>query len=305
MRKMKNLIILLYFLSLFSCKKENKTVPDQTQDGIKILTLPLDSKKISYNSKDKNGFFIYDKTFKKNAFSDALSRVYGKISFNKNVDLILIERKAFDDEHTEPVITMYSFDNIKKQKIDSLDLYETMHSEGTAEKRFIIDRNKKVSIYYHSSGYDIGDDGKEILVTENTETMYSISDTGKFTVSQTKNTAPQITPVTETADHDHWEGTYHFEASNRDQIKTRYDIVINSLHDISIRINDGGDKESYSHIEAEILNGDKIKLVFNPALEDEMGIIYIEKSDDTYLISGYPIYFINPGNNEMPLVKEK
>lgn len=104
---------------------------------------------------------------------------------------------------------------------------------------------------------------------------------------------------------DSWKGTYHFEASNRDQIKTRFDITIKSLDDISIQINDDGDQESYSHIKAEILNDDKIKLVFDPSLEDEMGIIYIEKSDDTYLISGYPIYFINPGNDEMPLIKEK
>ncbi|MDM1556373.1 MULTISPECIES: hypothetical protein [Chryseobacterium] len=104
---------------------------------------------------------------------------------------------------------------------------------------------------------------------------------------------------------DPWNGTYHFEASNRDQIKTSYDITINSLNDISIQINDDGDKVSYSHIKAEVLNDDNIKLAFDPSLEDEMGIIYIEKSDDTYLISGYPIYFINLGNNEMPLIKEK
>ncbi|WP_336961355.1 hypothetical protein [Chryseobacterium contaminans] len=104
---------------------------------------------------------------------------------------------------------------------------------------------------------------------------------------------------------DPWKGTYHFEASNRDQIKTSYTIIINSLNDISIQINDDGDKVSYSHIKAEVLNDDNIKLAFDPSLEDEMGIIYIEKSDNTYLISGYPIYFINPGNNEMPLIKEK
>lgn len=102
-----------------------------------------------------------------------------------------------------------------------------------------------------------------------------------------------------------WKGVYHFEASNKDQIKTSYDITIQSLDDISIQINEGGDKESYSHIKAETLNDDKIKLAFDPSLEDEMGIIYIERADNTYLISGYPIYFINPGNNEMPLIKVK
>lgn len=116
----------------------------------------------------------------------------------------------------------------------------------------------------------------------------------------TQNTLPKPTNIP-----DPWKGSYYFEASNRDQIKTSYHITINSLNDISIQINDDGDKVSYSHIKAEVLNNDNIKLAFDPSLEDEMGIIYIEKSDDTYLISGYPIYFINPGNNEMPLIKEK
>ncbi|RXM49968.1 MULTISPECIES: hypothetical protein [unclassified Chryseobacterium] len=119
-------------------------------------------------------------------------------------------------------------------------------------------------------------------------------------VAQAQNTSTKPTAVS-----DPWKGNYHFEALNRDQIKTSYDITIISLNDISIQINDDGDKVSYSHIKAEVLNDDNIKLAFDPSLEDEMGIIYIEKSDDTYLISGYPIYFINPGNNEMPLIKEK
>jgi hypothetical protein len=119
-------------------------------------------------------------------------------------------------------------------------------------------------------------------------------------VAQAQNTSTKPTAVP-----DPWKGSYHFEALNRDQIKTSYDITISSLNDISIQINDDGDKVSYSHIKAEVLNDDNIKLAFDPSLEDEMGIIYIEKSDDAYLISGYPIYFINPGNNEMPLIKEK
>lgn len=125
--------------------------------------------------------------------------------------------------------------------------------------------------------------------------------------NSTENREPttQNNTTKSTTSPDHWNGHYHFEASNRDEIKTSYNIKIKSLNDISIQINDGGDKESYFHIRAEKLNEDKIKIVFNPSLEDEMGIIYIEKSDNTYFISGYPIYFINPGNNEIPLTKEK
>lgn len=132
-------------------------------------------------------------------------------------------------------------------------------------------------------------------------------DNHKAIVQPTENIAVPVQniPIKSIDTPNGWEGVYHFEASNKDEIKTSYDITIKSLNDISIQINEGEDKESYSHIKAEVLNDDKIKLVFNPSLEDEMGIIYIEKSDNTYLISGYPIYFINPGNNEMPLIKEK
>lgn len=107
------------------------------------------------------------------------------------------------------------------------------------------------------------------------------------------------------SDTDSWKGYYHFEASNKDQIKTAFDIDIQSLNDISIQINEDGNTENYSHIKAERIDDDTIKIVYNPSFEDEMGVIYIEKSGHEYLISGNPIYFINPGNGEMPLKKIK
>ncbi|BAP29911.1 uncharacterized protein CHSO_0874 [Chryseobacterium sp. StRB126] len=149
---------------------------------------------------------------------------------------------------------------------------------------------------------------KNLIILFSFLTLFSCKkDNHQVIVQPTENTgAPsQNNPTKSISPPNHWNGHYHFEASNRDQIKTSYDITINSLNDISIQINEDGDQESYSHIQAETLNDDKIKLIFNPSLEDEMGIIYIEKSDNIYLISGYPIYFINPGNNEMPLIKEK
>ncbi|SIS65254.1 hypothetical protein SAMN05421786_101757 [Chryseobacterium ureilyticum] len=102
-----------------------------------------------------------------------------------------------------------------------------------------------------------------------------------------------------------WEGTYHSEAINRDNAKTVFDINIKSLDNISINIDDDGSKESYSNIKAETINKDKIKVIYNSSFEDDMGTIYIEKSDDKFYISGTPIYLINPGNNEMPLKKIK
>lgn len=297
---MKYLVILIYFFTIFSCKNDNIVNAQSHEDKIKTFALPLDSKKINYSSKDKNGFFIYDKTFTKNQFSNLPSRVYGKISCNKNIDLLLIERKPTDDEHTEPIITIYSYNIEKKQKIDSLNIYETLNSEATIEKRFLIDKAKKIHVYENSQGYDITNNGKDTLIVENTETSYAVSDLGKFILSRTKEKSPKKLYVI-----DNWKGVYHFEASNRDNAKTVFDIIVKSLDNISINIDDDGSKESYSNIKAETINKDKIKVIYNSSFEDDMGTIYIEKSDDKFYISGTPIYLINPGNNEMPLKKIK
>lgn len=101
-----------------------------------------------------------------------------------------------------------------------------------------------------------------------------------------------------------WEGQYQFEAANRDDAKTNFKITINSLEDIFILINDDGAKETFSNIKAEQINPDKIKIKYDSS-ENEMGIIYIEKSGNKYFISGNPIYFINPGTREGELIKKK
>ena len=102
-----------------------------------------------------------------------------------------------------------------------------------------------------------------------------------------------------------WRGVYHFEASNRDNEKTVFDIIIKSLDDISVNIDDAGSKEEYLDIKGEKVSENKIKIAYNKAFEDEMGIIFIEVNEDKFYISGNPIYFINPGNNEFPLTKIK
>ncbi|MBP1165176.1 hypothetical protein JOE44_002060 [Chryseobacterium sp. PvR013] len=101
-----------------------------------------------------------------------------------------------------------------------------------------------------------------------------------------------------------WTGEYHFEASNRDEAKTIFNITINSLEDISVDVTEEGIKNTHSRLKAEEVNNQKIKIKYDNSSED-MGVIYIEKSDNNYFISGNPIYFINPVNNEMPLQKIK
>lgn len=105
-----------------------------------------------------------------------------------------------------------------------------------------------------------------------------------------------------TKDKDSWKGKYYFEATNRDSAKTIFDITITSLEDITLTVIEEGVKNKYSHLKAEEVDNEKIKITYDNS-SDDMGVIYIKKSDNDYFISGNPIYFINPGNNEMPIQK--
>ncbi|EJL74232.1 hypothetical protein [Chryseobacterium populi] len=100
-----------------------------------------------------------------------------------------------------------------------------------------------------------------------------------------------------------WIGDYSFSARNKDGLKTGFDINIFTLNNITVKyISDGGKPEIYKNLKSDFIQKDKIKINFNPKYE-EMGIIYIEKLDNEYYISGSPIYYINPGSDDMPLKK--
>ncbi|MFC0427618.1 hypothetical protein [Chryseobacterium scophthalmum] len=102
-----------------------------------------------------------------------------------------------------------------------------------------------------------------------------------------------------------WSGNYSFSAKNRDDLKTSFNINIIKLDNITVKyISDDGKPEIYKNLKSNFVQKNKIKINFNPKYE-EMGIIYIEKVENEYYISGSPIYFINPGNDEMPLRKVK
>ena len=75
-------------------------------------------------------------------------------------------------------------------------------------------------------------------------------------------------------------------------------INIIKLDDITvIYVSDGEKPETFKKLKSRLIQKNKIEINFNPQYK-EMGIIYIEKKDEEYFISGSPIYFINPGNNE-------
>ncbi len=102
-----------------------------------------------------------------------------------------------------------------------------------------------------------------------------------------------------------WIGSYHFSAKNRDGMKTGFDIQIIKLNNITVKYSDSESKPKiYKNIKSRLVQKDKISIAFNPK-DKEMGTIYIEKLDDEFFISGSPGYFINPGNDDLPLKKMK
>jgi hypothetical protein len=105
--------------------------------------------------------------------------------------------------------------------------------------------------------------------------------------------------------HTKWKGKYYFEAHNRDNYLTSFEISIQDLNNIEVKyISDGNTPEIYKNLKGEVLSANKIRIVFNKNYDD-MGEIILEKDPDGYYISGQPIYFINPGNDRFLIEKIK
>ncbi|EJL62011.1 hypothetical protein [Flavobacterium sp. CF136] len=121
--------------------------------------------------------------------------------------------------------------------------------------------------------------------------------------SNTKNIQSKDLKTKNQDSTDIWKGKYYFEAKNKDDLKTSFEISIKQLGDISLKyISDGNKPETYNHIVGELINPEKLKINFNMNY-DEMGIIFLEKDEDEFSISGEPIYFINPGNDNVSIKK--
>ncbi|WP_136668417.1 hypothetical protein [Flavobacterium sp. H122] len=249
---------------------------------IKEIKLPFDSKQLNYSKRDKNGYYIYDKSFIKN--KNRFSRAVGKYKSNENVEIVIVELKPNGDEHIDPIVKLYSY--FKNQITDSLTIYENVQWEGTKKKEFEINQNKIIKITEKSVGVDFDESGKEIEISSNSSDIYEVTSKGLFVANK-------------------WKGKYYFETTNRDDLKTSFDITIESLNNITVKyVGDGSAVEIYKNLKAEELSVNKIKIVFNEKYE-EMGEIYLQKYKDSYEISGKVIYFINPGNDTYEIEKVK
>lgn len=249
---------------------------------VKLLDLPFNSNTLNYSKKDKNGYFIYDNSFKKAKYSK-LSRIIGKYT-NDDIEVFIVEFKPNGDEHVEPIVSLFSY--FQNKKIDSLIVYETIEWEGSLKKRFIINKDKSIKISEESEGSDVSENGADTLIVSKKVNVFNLSKTGFFSSNK-------------------WNGKYYFESRNKDDLKTSFEISIMDLKNITIKyIGDDEPVEEYKNLVAKNISSNKIKIIFNKKYE-ENGYINIEKVDDKYYISGDLIYLINPGSDNLPLKKIK
>lgn len=100
-----------------------------------------------------------------------------------------------------------------------------------------------------------------------------------------------------------WIGSYSFLARNKEGLKTSFDIQIIKFDNIIVKYtSDEGKAKTFKSIKGKLEQENKLIVPFDPQ-NQEMGIIYIEKDNNMFYISGSPIYFINPGNDQLPLKK--
>lgn len=249
---------------------------------VKLLDLPFNSNTLNYSKKDKNGYFIYDNSFKKAKYSK-LSRIIGKYT-NDDIEVFIVELKPNGDEHVEPIVSLFSY--FQNKKIDSLIVYETIEWEGSLKKRFVINKDKSIKISEVSEGSDVSENGADTLIVSKNVNIFNLSKTGFFSSNK-------------------WNGKYYFESRNKDDLKTSFEISIMDLKNITIKyIGDDEPVEEYKNLVAKNISSNKIKIIFNKKYE-ENGYINIEKVDDKYYISGDLIYLINPGSDNLPLKKIK
>jgi len=181
--------------------------------------------------------------------------------------------------------------NVKDQELISKRLIaieadgEIPENVNYTAKSFVINKDLTISIF----------EMRFSKIYKKLNEGYKITPDGKIISSKSKSE--------NRAEANSWSGKYTFKRTNKDELVTSFLIDIKNLDDIAIvYIGDGEKAESYKNLKAENIAEDKIKIVFNNKY-DELGIIYIQKNENKYIISGEPISNINPGNDEYPLKK--
>ncbi|AOC96580.1 hypothetical protein BB050_03491 [Flavobacterium anhuiense] len=181
--------------------------------------------------------------------------------------------------------------NVKDQELISKQLIaieadgEVPEDANYTAKSFVINKDLTIGIF----------EMRFSKIYKKLNEGYKITPEGKIISSKTRSENRR--------EANSWSGKYTFKRTNKDELVTSFSIDIKSLDDIAIvYIGDGEKPELYKNLKAENIAEDKIKIVFNKKY-NELGIIYIQKNDKQYIISGESIANINPGNDEYPLKK--
>ena len=309
---MKKIILLASIIVLISCKKE-------------VGSVKSDKVKKNFNKEEKNIVYgdslISDSVFVhqvKNSSDVKLQRaLLSKIKFNydkftswtydsikqNKFGLLTLKFEKEDNKNSNAEINTWIKLSIYKNNInvDKINVYkQENYSEAlvTINNYFYIDSKLNLWILAVNEDeegikvkfwnyYKIDEEsGKVNLVKNNFSSNLSI-----------KNDDKEI--------NNSWGGKYFFERTNRDDLKTSFEISINNLKNISlVYVSDGEKPETYNNTVGEMISNDKMKITFNKKYDD-MGIVYIQKNGNNYIISGDPISSINPGNDEFPLKKTK
>ncbi|PZX93685.1 hypothetical protein DOS84_09765 [Flavobacterium aquariorum] len=308
---MKKIILFLAVILLISCKKEtDKSISNKIQNTqnseigfISYGDLLISKSDFVSQIQNNNDIKLQRANLSKIKFDyDKFTTWDYNTTEEKNIGTITLKLKK--EKKKNPDATLFTHINLSiyknDKKIDELTVYkEENYSEALVaiNQYFYIDSD--LNLWTLETNED--EDGIKVIFWN----YYKI-DKGSGKINLIKH---HIFNNSQTPDvnknNNSWIGKYSFEKSNRDDLKTSFEIVINNLNNITVvYISDGEKPETYKNIVGEIVADDKIKIVFNKKYDD-MGIIYIQNYGKEYIISGEPISTINPGNEEFPLRKIK
>ncbi len=317
-------IILITLLVFVSCKQEsgnkisNKSANTLTTNEIKLDSLYEGDYLIS-DGKFVNS--INDACKINGVFFGRSKEQLEKDNKNCSLSKIVYDYEKLEEIGKNKIIIQKSNDfQLFLNKVESKNDNE---SNSVFEIKLFVVRNNSITdsiIYYRSINYG------EALVTENryfylkSENLYLLDivneevgshvesyskykinkNTGKINLEKELIKKQNINSVQiSNNDSKNWIGQYLFETTDRDNLSNSYLITVKNLDDINVKFTLDDSNKTY---DAKCkINDNKIEISFN----NNEDIIYIEKTDNNYYVSGIPIAEINPGNDSFPIKKIK
>ena len=305
----KTIIILFISFFIFSCKNENNSTIYKVQENKKInneiVNISIGDSLISKlnfvnsikNNNDKklqrsslsNIKYNFDKftswndnTIEEKEIGDINLKLQRVVGFKNNADIFI---------HIELKISK------KNEQTDKLILYK---QENYAEALVAVTQYFYIDNDLNLWTLEIEEEEDGIIVKS--WNQYKLEkETGKIILVKENIINNKVNDKNTKIGN--WNGKYFFEKTNRDELKTSFNIEIKNMNSISITYVSNDEKpETYKNLIAEKIDDDKIKIVFNKKY-GEMGFVYIQQSENEFIISGAPISNINPGNDEFPLNK--